>query len=233
MTLSSIFRHRTRQGSGFGKKIRNHLVEAWKREEASLTPTRCGNMCLAVMWSVNIEPFLRWWRLWGPGVRRHHRGAMKEWQRCTQTVHSALWEKKGKTTLIQQHIIPMAFYWMTVVLQWRISPYTLYACLFSSCVVMFSLGWARINIRLWLGWAGARRMCTLYHVTRIASGHSTPLPVLPLATQACAASLSQAVTARPGGRGRSRDCHASQVTLSRDVTPWQRSDCHEENPQNT
>ena len=90
------------------------------------------------MWSVNIEPFLRWWRLRGPGVRRHHRGAMKEWQWCTQTVHSALWEKKGK----QLHVIPMAFYLMIVVLQLRISSYRYFVCLFVfrvCCNVQFRL----------------------------------------------------------------------------------------------
>ena len=97
MTLSSIFRHRPRKVSKFGKLIKKSSFVCIWRDSGRLSPFPlplwlCGNMCPpCVMWSVNIEPFLRWWRL--RALRRHHGGAMKEWQWCTQTVHSSLWEK--------------------------------------------------------------------------------------------------------------------------------------------
>ena len=75
--------------------------------------------------------------------------------------------------------------------------------------------------------AGAPRMCTVVQCTmspgwpRIASCHTMASIATACHPGLCTASLSQAVTARPGGRGRSRDlsrvtCHA--VTWRHTVT---------------
>ena len=187
----------------------------------------CGNMCPpCVMWSVNIEPFLRWWRLRDP--RRHHGGAMKEWQWCTQTVHSALWEKNTANSftsfpLTNNSKFTFVFQWFVFLLMMMMG--YLVSVLRLYCNVQFRLSPDQYLSVAWL-WAGARRMCTLYtctvnHVTRMASCHTRASIATACHPGLCTASLSQAVTARPGGRGRSRDlsrvtCHA--VTWRHTVT---------------
>ena len=79
---------------------------------------------------------------------------------------------------------------MIVVLQLRISSYRYFVCLFVfrvCCNVQFRLSPDQYQALAGVG-RGSEDVCTvpLSPVTRIASGHTTPLPVLPLATQACA-----------------------------------------------